>query len=197
MGDLNSKFNNEDRSMKQLLQFAVLCIALISGYSSADQKNPELNELFILLHESTDPHEATVITDKIWQNWYQTDNAEIEGLMEQGEASMRVGKLKEAVESYTEVIKLDPEFAEGWNRRATIYYMMGKYQLSTADVDQTLKLEPRHFGALSGQGMIYTQLEEAELALEFYQRALEMNPHMLNVKFTIEAIKKHIQKELI
>jgi len=183
--------------MRRVLQVGLLFIALNSTNSWADQNNPELDQLFELLQSTTNSVEAAAINQKIWQNWYQSDNKEIEELMNKGEVSMRVGLLKQAVEFYSRIIEIDPGFAEGWNRRATVYYMMGEYQLSTQDVVETLRLEPRHYGALSGQGMIYTQLKEAELALEFYQRALEVNPHMAGVERSIKAIKKQLQKQVI
>ena len=110
---------------------------------------------------------------------------------------MQKGKLDEAADYYSRIIEIEPDFAEGWNRRATIYYMMGEYQLSTSDVMETLQLEPRHFGALSGQGMIYMQLMEKELALEYYEKALDVNPHMTAVKQSIEFLKKLIEDEVI
>ncbi len=183
--------------MRRVLQLMALVLVCGSAPSWSDQNNPELDELFRLLHEVTSPAEASVLTRQIWQNWYQSDNKEVEALMRQGEISMRTGKLEQAVEIYSRVIDIDPGFAEGWNRRATVYYMMGRYQSSTADVVETLKLEPRHFGALSGQGMIYTQLRKIDLALEYYERALEVNPHMTGVRISIEAIRKYLQKEVI
>ncbi len=183
--------------MRRILQLVALILICASAPSWSDQNNPELDELFRLLHEVTSPTEAAVLTRQIWQNWYQSDNKAIESLMRRGEVSIRSGELERAVEIYTRVIDIDPGFAEGWNRRATAYYMMGQYQSSTEDVVETLKLEPRHFGALSGQGMIYTQLRKIDLALEYYERALEVNPHMTGVRVSIEAIRKYLQKEVI
>ena len=183
--------------MRRILQLAVLILVFNSIPSWSDQNNSEIDELFRLLHEATSPAEASVLTRQIWHNWYQSDNKDIEVLMQQGEIRMRSGKLDQAVKIYSRIIDIDPGFAEGWNRRATAYYMMGELQNSTADVVETLKLEPRHFGALSGQGMIYTQLRQVDLALEYYEKALEVNPHMTGVRISIEAIKKHLKKEAI
>ena len=183
--------------MRRILQLMVLILICGSAPSWSDQNNPELDELFRLLHEVTSSAEAAVLTRQIWQNWYQSDNQEIQALMRQGEISMHRGKLNQAVEIYSRVIDIDPGFAEGWNRRATAYYMMGEYQFSTGDVVETLKLEPRHFGALSGQGMIYTRLQKIDLALEYYERALEANPHTTGVRISIEAIRKYLEKEVI
>ena len=180
------------------------CIAVISALAMlcalpalSDQNNPELNELFFRLHETASIGEAQVISREIWKHWYQNDNPDIEVLMEQGEISMRRTEYEDAVQIYTQVIEMDPGFAEGWNRRATVYYLMGQYQLSTDDVRETLLREPRHYGALSGQGMIYLQLEHHDLALEYFERALEANPHMGNVRDSIRLLEKMRDAEVI
>ncbi len=183
--------------MKGLAKVIFLALGLGVWPVTADQNNPELELLFDSLHNTDNSSEAAAITQKIWENWYQTDNQRVARLMNLGDVSMRRGKLKDAVALFSEIIELQPDYAEGWNRRATVYYMMGEYQLSTNDVAETLLREPRHFGALSGQGMIYMQLQEKELALEFYKKALELNPHMSGVKQNIRMIRKLIQDEVI
>ena len=183
--------------MKFLINLILAACLFTSGIASSDQKNPELDELFQLLQTATDLEEARVISDQIWFNWYQHDDDEVTRLMELGETSLRRGQLNEAVQIYSRVIELDQQFAEGWNRRATTYYMMGRYVESTADVVATLALEPRHFGALSGQGMIYMRLDNSEKAIEYMEKALEVNPHMLGVQETIEILKKQQQDETI
>ncbi len=159
----------------------------------SDQNDPELELLFDRLQTTQDSDEAQVIIQKIWFIWYQHENQEIEYLMEQGEVSMRRSDYDQAVGIYSRVISLDPEFAEGWNRRATIYYLMEEYDLSTQDVGKTLSLEPRHFGALSGQGLIYLKQEKPELAVEFFKQALEVNPHMLNIRKNLEVLEKDME----
>ncbi|MCY3768052.1 MAG: tetratricopeptide repeat protein [Gammaproteobacteria bacterium] len=183
--------------MKGLVKVIVLSLGLGVLPVTADQNNPELERLFDSLHHTDNPTEAAAITQKIWENWYQTDNQRVEKLMALGDLSMRRGKLSDAVDFFSEIIELQPDYAEGWNRRATAYYMLGEYQLSTNDVAQTLQREPRHFGALSGQGMIYMQLQEKERALEFYEKALEVNPHMSGVQQNIRMIRELIQDEVI
>ena len=179
------------------LAFFVAGLAVFTHSAWSDQKNEELDELFFRLHETTDMFEAASLSRDIWKNWYQNSNPDIEALMKQGEISMQRADYPDAVQLYTQVIKLDPDFAEGWNRRATVLYLMGEFQLSTNDVVETLKLEPRHYGALSGQGLIYLQLQERRLALEYFEKALEANPHMSNVRENIEMLKKLIDEEVI
>ena len=183
--------------------FRVVATLLFIGLASwvsptyADQTNPELDQLFLLLQDSDDPSEADVITQKIWENWYQTDDDTTKKLMEMGLLSMKQGKLDDAVKFFSKIIELQPDFSEGWNRRATVYYMMGEYELSTIDIAATLSLEPRHFGALSGQGMIYTMLDNRDQALKYYEKALQYNPHLPGIKRSVELIRKSIEKEVI
>ena len=183
--------------MKTLINVMLAACLFAWGVAKSDQTNPELDELFQLLQTATDLEEARVLSDQIWFNWYQHDDDEVTRLMELGETSLRRGQLKEAVQIYSRVIELDQQYAEGWNRRATTYYMMGRYVESTADVVATLALEPRHFGALSGQGMIYMRLDNSEKAIEYMEKALEVNPHMVGVQETIEILKKQQQDETI
>lgn len=163
----------------------------------ADQNSPELDDLFVQLHETIDPEVGGTISKEIWRYWYKSDNEDIDQLMRLGETSMAQSRYKEAAAYFSEIIQIAPGFAEGWNRRATAYYLMGEFKLSTEDVKQTLKLEPRHFGALSGQGMIYLRLEKIELAIEYMKRALAVNPHMLGIRETIQDLEKMLQEEVI
>lgn len=183
--------------MRRMIQITLLAILIGGVPSHADQNNPELDVLFTRLNETIDRVEAARITRQIWQNWYQSDSLEVTELMTRGERSMRLGRYGEAVKYFTQVTEIAPQFAEGWNRRATAYYIIGEYQLSTDDVAKTLDLEPRHFGALSGQGMIYLQLQENGLALHYMQRALIANPHLPDVKGRIKTIQKMIEGEAI
>ena len=183
--------------MRQVIQIFLLVTGLFALPSFADQNNPELEGLFSRLHETVDVVEAAEITKQIWQNWYQSNDSGVTELMQLGEVSMRQAKYDEAVAYFSEIISIAPEFAEGWNRRATAYYLIGEYNLSTDDVDKTLALEPRHFGALSGQGMIYMQLQQREMALQYMERALEVNPHLQSVRSSVKALRQLISEEVI
>lgn len=183
--------------IKQILRFVIFSSALVVSQVRADQNNPELNGLFNQLHETVDMVVAMGLTREIWDNWYQHDDPDVEALMEKGQTSIRSAKYNDALGYFSEIIQLDPNFAEGWNRRATVYFLMGEYELSTSDVAETLEREPRHFGALSGQGMIYIQLRDVANALEYMERAIEENPHMPRVKNSIENLKKISEDEII
>ena len=95
-----------------------------------------------------------------------------------------------AIETFGDIIKKKPEFAEGWNKRATLYYLIGEYDKSLADCEEVLKRNPVHFGVLSGFGMIYLQQSKPEKALEYFQRALQVNPNLGQVEATVEQLKQ-------
>ena len=174
----------------RLIVKAVLLSLFLSTGSLAAQDDPQLDDLFDRLQTTQDASEAQIIIQKIWFIWYQHENQEIEYLMEQGEISMRRSDYEDAVSIYTRVTAIDPGFAEGWNRRATIYYLMGEYDLSTRDVEKTLALEPRHFGALSGQGLIYLRQEKPARAVKYFKQALGVNPHMPNIRQNLESLER-------
>jgi tetratricopeptide (TPR) repeat protein len=110
---------------------------------------------------------------------------------------MQRQQLDVAISIFTEVIRLDPSWAEAWNKRATAYYMVGELQKSQEDIDQVLKLEKRHFGALAGQGMVNIQLKNFEKALESYKRVQEIHPSMKSPKIMIKEIQEFIKNQSI
>lgn len=130
----------------------------------------------------------------LWALWSRAGDKPIDELMARGVGEMQAGKLKAAIATFSEVVKRKPDFAEGWNKRATVYYLAGEYQKSIADCDQVLKRNPAHFGALSGLGQIYFQMERYDDALAWYRKALEVNPNMLGVEFNIKRIES-LRKE--
>ncbi len=126
----------------------------------------------------------------IWEIWSRSDKPEIRRLFETGTHALTEGRWADAVTAFTGIIEKDPEFAEGWNKRATAYYLMGEYQKSLKDCDEVMKRNPLHYGALSGYGMIYVQLDQPARALEYFERALAVNPNMDGVRDTIETLKQ-------
>ena len=131
----------------------------------------------------------------LWLFWARSGDKEIDVLLARGTEAMQAGQHGKAIEILTSVIKAKPEFAEGWNRRATVYYLAGDYRKSIADCNEVLKRNPLHFGALSGLGQIHTQLEEYDTALGWFRKALEVNPNMIGVEFNIEGIKQIQEKK--
>jgi tetratricopeptide (TPR) repeat protein len=181
--------------MATWLRWLAVAGALLVAPALADQRDPKLDELFNRLHASIDQAEADRLEREIWDIWYHHDSGQVALLMVQGRRAMAIGDFDDAESFFTEVIEKDPQFAEGWNRRATLYYLMGRYQDSIADVSETLALEPRHFGALSGMGLIYTALKDEATALAWFEKALEANPHMVGVRYQVEQLKKKLAGE--
>lgn len=131
----------------------------------------------------------------LWLLWSRSGNPEVDRLIALGTEAMQAGKHVEAITTFSEVIHKKPDFAEGWNRRATVYYLAGQYDKSIADCHEVLKRNPRHFGALSGMGQIYAQLEDYENALRWYRRALEVNPNMLGVEMNIRLLEERLKDQ--
>ncbi|MBX2867759.1 MAG: hypothetical protein KTR18_03755 [Acidiferrobacterales bacterium] len=184
--------------MKKMLSIFFTVLLTLSVSAHSDQKEPGLDSLFrSLLDAETTPIEAHEITSKIWQLWLRADDAESQELMDSGIRKMSEFALDEAVDIFSELIRINPDFAEAWNKRATVYYMMGKFDLSTADVVETLRLEPRHFGALSGQGLIHLQSEREQAAVDWFKRALRVNPFMQNIQNSVDQLEKELKARVI
>jgi tetratricopeptide (TPR) repeat protein len=173
------------------LALAGLLLA-VSPAAQADQADPRLDALFSLLKETQNPLEARIAESQIWQLWMTSDDATVNLLMGRGVDAMSAQDLKGAFKIFTEMIQIAPDFAEAWNKRATVLYLLGAYPESIADIDRTLELEPRHFGALSGLGLCNAELEHDEAALDAFQRALSVNPHMDSVRANAEMIQRRI-----
>jgi tetratricopeptide (TPR) repeat protein len=125
----------------------------------------------------------------LWEVWSRSGNEDIDHLLRAGIVEMQHGQLEASIDTFSEVIRRRPDFAEGWNKRATVYYLVGEYRKSAADCDEVLKRNPAHFGALSGYGMIWLRLDEPARALERFEQALAVNPNLDSVRETIEALR--------
>jgi len=137
----------------------------------------------------TDPLVRELAEGAMWQVWSRSGDATIDRLFETGVAQMQASQGEQAVETFSEIIRRRPDFAEGWNKRATVYYLMGEYQKSLADCDEVMKRNPYHFGALSGYGMIYIELDQPATALQYFERALAVNPNLESTRRYIERLK--------
>ena len=142
-----------------------------------------------------DPEVRIHAQSAVWQVWSRSGNPEVDALLKSGIRDMEEGRMGQAVEAFTRITERQPDFAEGWNKRATAYYMIGDYEQSLKDCDEVIKRNPQHFGALSGYGLIYVRRGELERALEYFQRALEINPNLESVEQTIELIRYKLSKD--
>jgi len=125
----------------------------------------------------------------IWRIWARSGNQEVDALYQTGIEQMNAGSLQ-AIVTFTRIIELKPDFAEGWNKRATLYFLVGDLHKSLADCDEVMKRNPYHFGALSGYALIYTRLEYYDRALEYSRRALEVNPNLDGVRQNIDLLER-------
>jgi tetratricopeptide (TPR) repeat protein len=141
-----------------------------------------------------DPALAARAAETLWQMWHRSGDPRFDRLLRDGIDAMERNELSEAEVAFTRLIEEAPDFAEGWNKRATVHYLAGDYRKSLADCAEVVKRNPAHFGALSGYGQVYFQLEEYEHAISWWKRALEVNPNMtgveINIKGTEELLKK-------
>jgi tetratricopeptide (TPR) repeat protein len=128
----------------------------------------------------------------LWRLWSRSGEPAIDRLMAEGAQRMQAGRLAEAIAVFSQVIRRKPGFAEGWNKRATVYYLAGDYRRSLADCREVTKRNPFHFGALSGYGQIYYQLEQYDKALIYWRRALKVNPNMRGIESNIEETEELI-----
>ncbi|MBI1774518.1 MAG: tetratricopeptide repeat protein [Proteobacteria bacterium] len=176
------------------LVWLIACAVPVIGMgSAAAQSSAQLDVLFERLHKTQSEGEASAITRTIWALWTTSDDSNVNELMRQGLIAMQRQDLEAALDRFDQMVKYAPEFAEGWNKRATVYYMMGQYPESVADIERVLELEPRHFGALSGLGMINVELDRKELAMKAFEAALQVNPFLPGAKQQIEALRKKIK----
>jgi len=149
----------------------------------------DLPALFRQLRDSDDLVRA-LTENSIWQTWSRSGDAKVDALFKFGVEQMTQGRTEAAIDTFTEIIRRKPDFAEGWNKRATIYFLVGDYDKSLADCDEVIKRNPQHWGALSGYGQIYVQLDRPEEALTYFQRALAVNPNLQNVENMIQQLKQ-------
>lgn len=136
-----------------------------------------------------DPFVRAFAESALWQIWSRSGDEETDRLFALGLEQMNSRNAPGAIETFTRVIERRPDFAEGWNKRATLYFLIGEYRKSLADCDEVLKRNPHHFGALSGTGMNYVELDELVKAVEYFERALRVNPNMRQVEQSIETLK--------
>jgi len=137
-----------------------------------------------------DPLVRAIAERSLWEVWGRSGDAEVDRLLAIGVEQMTERRGEAAVETFTRIIERRPEFAEGWNKRATVLYLLGEYRRSLADCDEVMKRNPHHFGALSGYGMIHLKLGDPARALAYFERALAVNPNLSQVEESVEALRR-------
>ena len=181
--------------MKKIL--IIIFLFLSTSTLGANERNTQLDKLFNELKKNISPS-SSIIAQQIWTLWstHPTDQ-KLTLILAEGSRLVQDQKLYRAIEVFTKAIELDPNWAEAWNKRATVLYMIGEYQESQNDIDKVLNLEQRHFGALAGQGLVNIKLKNYEKAIESYEKAQEIYPAMQSPKIMIKQIQELIKQELI
>ena len=179
--------------------FLIFIIFLFSSGTFAQNETAvELDELFNQLKKTNNPMSARKIEGKIWKLWttHPTQDS-LTSLLAKGSEYMAQNELTSAHNVFSKAIELDPNWAEAWNKRATVLYLMGNLELSQNDIDMVLKIEKRHFGALSGQGLVQTAMKNYQKAIDSYIEAHKVYPAMETPLMMIERLKDIIKKESI
>ena len=158
----------------------------------ATTKQARLDQLFSDLKRERNEKAAERIAGNIWSEWFQSGSASIDLMMQWSQKAIENQKFDVALDFLDQVIALDPNYAEGWNRRATVHYLMGDYAMSMADIDKTLQLEPRHFGALAGMAEILKDTGRKKLALRAYEQVLKLYPMMRPAQSAVESLTQDL-----
>ena len=187
--------------MKKLLGIMVLGLLFFSNVNAEDKKS-ELDKLFYQLKNSKDLSSAKIVEKKIWEIWLMHPSDDRRGfrlteLLTQGSRLMNMGELNKAYELFTTIIATEPDWFEAWNKRATVLYLMNRYQSSLDDIQIVLTLEPRHFAALSGQALNYIELKKYEKAIKSYKAAQKIYPLLNSAKKMIPELQELINDQAI
>lgn len=145
------------------------------------------------LLSDTEPAVRQAALATVWQLWGRSGDAAIDKLYREGLNLMQSGDTPKAIEVFGSIIAKRPEFAEAWNKRATIYYMSGEYDLSLRDCEEVLKRVPQHFGALVGYAQMLSERSQPERALELMERASQVNPYLANADLMMRALRVQIE----
>jgi tetratricopeptide (TPR) repeat protein len=174
---------------------AVLAFGLADAWS--DQTDPRLKGLFEQLRAAPTPEAAAPVEAEIWTIWAKSGDSDLDHVFAVGSRALSLGDTATALKIFDAIVHKAPDFAEGWNKRATVYYMIGNYEASLADIDRVLELEPHHFGALAGLGLVNIELDRDEAALDAFERVLKVTPQSESAKHNIEIVKQRIKDKSI
>ncbi len=186
--------------IRRATRLGAACLMLVSvtGLAAhADQTDPRLDALFERLQDVGDAVNARATEEKIWTIWLEIPDPTIDMLLTTGIDRMNRGDYRGALESFDAVIEAAPDFAEGWNKRATVHYLLDNLEESLADIEETLSREPRHFGALSGRGLVHIKRNDLESALTAFEAALVVHPQMTGARINARSIRRILKQREI
>ena len=186
--------------IKNFLKIVFIFLLFLCNVN-ANEREKELNNLFNQLKNSEAPV-ALRIENKIWKIWSTHPSNDLQGsnltkLLAQGSSFMSSNELDKAYEIFSQIILIDPSWSEAWNKRATVLYLLGRYQKSQNDIDKVLELERRHFGALSGQGLVQIELKNYEKAISSYIEVQKIYPSMQSPKVMIPRLRELIKDQSV
>jgi tetratricopeptide (TPR) repeat protein len=178
-------------------QLLLACLIFLPLSVVADQSDERLDELFSTLLISTDLTTIRATESQIWEIWFDHANEDVEQLMQMGVTRMNYNRYADAMLIFTQLIENFPEYAEGWNRRATLHYVLGNFDESVADIEAVLELEPRHFGALSGLGMVYLQQKQLSKAKLAFENLVDVHPNSPNAQENLRRVTEDLRLNVI
>ncbi len=192
---------------KFITHISSICAAILVGFGIASNPlllhaksivdDPRLERLFEELKTAETPFEADRLSGQIDDIWRSAKGETAKLLLSRADEAIDQKDYPLAIDVLNQLIALEPEFAEAWNRRATVYYLADDFGRSLADIAVTLTLEPRHYGALTGLGLILEDLGEDEKAYEALERSFMLNPHQENVKKELETLEENSKGQML
>jgi len=175
----------------------VTAFIFFSSLLPADQKDDRLENLFITLSSSSDKQVIRSTENQIWEIWFAHPNSDVERLMQIGVQRMNNNRQSEAMIIFNQLVENFPNYAEAWNRRATLHYIVGNFQESIDDIERVLSLEPRHFGALSGLGLVYLQLDELSKAKQAFEDLIKVHPNSPYARENLRRVNEDLRLNVI
>jgi len=172
------------------IKIILISFFLISLPIKADQNDYRLEGLFEELQIENDQNKYRMLINKIWDIWLEPTDLKTERYFIVALSLMKKYQYKQSITFFSRIIDNNPDFAEAWNKRATVYYLIGDYEKSINDINQTLILEPRHFGAMDGLGLILIELKKYSYALNIYKEILKILPYSIEIKNKIQMLEK-------
>ena len=178
------------------LAVLIVSVLLICSSAVADQRHPELPLLFEQLANAETAEQSSALENQIWQLWLQGPDENSTLLIRQITQAMRVGNLPVALRLCDQLVDSTPGFAEAWNKRATVHYLLGDDESSVSDIRKTIELEPRHFGAISGLGLIFNRRGDTEAALQAFTAVLKLSPASRRAQENVARLRGQLEREI-
>lgn len=157
----------------------------------------QMQDVPLLVEALRDPDAlvSMLAEQSLWKIWGRSGDPDVDAMFQHGVDQMNQQDFDEAIEAFSQIIQKKPDFAEGWNKRATIYYLVGEFEKSLADCEEVFRRNPVHFGVLSGFGLNYIRLGKPEQALDYFERALAVNPNLAQIQAAVEELKQFLAQK--